>query len=148
MKKPTSSKKKSASKGQQWFVRIHPVHTTQHTHTYIHPLQEMLPTAKTHLAELRDKSAGMSAKLERMAGQWEEVRLPLEQEVREKTRQRDERRQRSAELVAESRAMKSEMADMVQDLKVKGPLSLLTLQCMCVCMYVSIYVYVFSGICM
>eukprot|EP01035_Chromulina_nebulosa_P025222 gene25222-32912_t len=79
----------------------------------------MLPTAKIHLTELRDKSAGMSAKLERMAGQWEEVRLPLEQEVREKTRQRDERRQRSAELVAESRAMKSEMADMVQDLKEK-----------------------------
>ena len=81
----------------------------------------MLPAAKTHLVELRDKSASMSAKMERMAQQWEEVRLPLTREVREKTRRRDERRQRSAQLVGESKVLKSEMADMVQDLKVKQP---------------------------
>ena len=91
----------------------------------------MLPSAKTHLADLRDKSASIVSHLDGLARQWDAVRLPLETEVREKTRRRDGRRQRAAELVAESRAVKAETADMLQDLKVMGTRTLW----MYVCMY-------------
>ena len=81
---------------------------------------EMLPSANEHLAQLRGQCAQASEKIMQLAQEWEAVRRPLLEELWEKTRRRDSRRRSSSELLEDSKRLRAEIADMVQDLKACG----------------------------
>jgi hypothetical protein len=79
---------------------------------------ELLPMAGDNIILLRTQCAAASAKIMQLAQEWESHRSPLVAEFWEKARRKEARLQRCKQLVDETKRLRVEMVDMIQDLKV------------------------------
>ncbi|KAJ1390309.1 hypothetical protein B484DRAFT_340964 [Ochromonadaceae sp. CCMP2298] len=80
---------------------------------------EMLPAANESIAKLQDLCSAGTQRLVELAQQWDEHRLPLVQQLREKEDLQTQRRERGRLMVDEIKRYRQDMAAMIQDLRDK-----------------------------